>query len=220
MNSVLHLWNRLAFACVSFLFAMSVSAASLTTTFQGGNNQSGNMFDVSSSSPINISRFDVHAQGNSDYAIYYRAGTWVGHHDTPSDWTLLQTGSYTAQPFGTGTPIVLNTPLNLQANQTYSFYITSTSGSLLDYTNGNNVGNPYVADGVLTIFEGAGIGYAFGADGLYTPRIWNGTIYYSLGNVAPTAPTPVPTLGSWGAVLMSALLGLLCISWMRKRRNH
>ncbi len=181
-----------AFAVVvGMLIGLGVAnAASLSTPYVGGNNHRGNMFDVLPASDIAITQFQLSSfgPGNLPYAIYMRQGTWNGHANSPSDWTLLQTG--TVVGYGVGNPsdvIPLTTPVSLAAGVTYGFYVTSTDTFLsLSYTNGSAVGNVLASDANLTIFEGGGLEYPFtaGSGFVNQPRNWNGTIHYEL--VGPT----------------------------------
>lgn len=161
-------------------------ADSLTTTFNGGNDHRGNMFDIEANSDIEISGFEISPRANTNYAIYYREGTWVGNAGSSDGWTLLQTGAINGVALGNPSDfIALDTPLSIDLGTRYSLYITSTNTAVsLNYTDGSQVGAIAAADDFLTIYQGGGLEYPFtngaGNGGVYQPRIWNGTIYYDL----------------------------------------
>jgi hypothetical protein len=97
----------------------------------------------------------------------------VGSETTAGDWTLAQSGTVTGAGFGNPTPVTLTTPLLIPASETYGIYITLLTGGF-DYSNGNVTVN----DGVLQLE--AGVGKALPAFwGTFSPRFWNGTVYYS-----------------------------------------
>lgn len=156
----------------------------LTTTFAGGNNHRGNMFDVVAINTVTIESFDAHPIGNTSYEIYYKVGTFVGSEANAGAWTQIGTATaVVAQPLGTPTPIPINVGVTIPAGQTYAFYVTSTNtGVSQNYTDGTGVGNVYSSDANIQFLEGAGMEYPFTAGGgTFTPRVWNGNIHYSTG---------------------------------------
>lgn len=163
---------------------VSSAAAILQTTFAGGNNHRGNMFDVTAISNITVTSVDAHPMANTNYEIYYKAGTYVGSENNAGAWTLA--GSATnviAQPTGTPTPLPIALNINIPAGQTYAMYVTSSNVAVSqNYTNGTAVGNIYAQDANIQIKEGCGIEYPF-MNAPFTPRIWNGIIHYCTGPV-------------------------------------
>ena len=175
------------------------AAGSLTSTFAGGNEQDGNMFDVVPLSNITVQDFDINLQtGTNSIEVYYKVGTYAGFETNGAAWTLLGSVSGLVSA-GTGTPtnLGLNLSLSLTAGQTYAFYVTTTGGGApyLDYTNGTTVGALYSANGDLQIYEGVGKAYPFG--GTFSPRVWNGAIRYSAGS------TPAYRICNVSAVTLS-----------------
>jgi hypothetical protein len=164
-------------------------AGFLTTTYAGGNAQSGNMFDVTvAGNNLTVTGFDLNlASGTWTIQVYEKSGSWVGFSNNAAAWTLVDsiTGVVSS---GEGSPTFVDVAdFGLQANSASALYITTTSqGGIMQYTNGTGVGNVAASNADLLIREGAGIEYAFGTT--YTPRIWNGTIYYEQS----TQPTAVP----------------------------
>jgi hypothetical protein len=150
----------------------------LATTFAGGNGQAGNMFDVSSTTrAITIEGFDVNLiAGTHTVEIYYKAGSYVGFDTDATAWTLaasVPNVNSLAIDTPTSVPVTLN--IVIPAGQTYGLYVTTNDGSMR-YTNGTTEGAPYASDGHIVVFEGLGKAYPF-ADS-FTPRVFNGNIYY------------------------------------------
>jgi len=153
------------------------TTASLETTLAAGNQQNGNMFDVTAFNEVVITGFDVSPNTTTDYEIYYKVGTYLGFEGTSSAWTLL--GSSTG--IGPGTAIDAGIVLSqtIPAGQTYSYYVTSSIASEFQaYTTGNDESADIANDGNIRITEGIGIEYPFGTT--YRPRIFNGRVKYHL----------------------------------------
>jgi hypothetical protein len=207
----------LFFILVFFILAgfSMAQAASLTTTFAGGNGQDGNMFEISALKTVIIRSFDGNLDPPSDdYRIYYKAGTYTGFEDDPGAWTLVGTATnVTSNGENTPTPIPIDIDVTIPGGQTYSFYVTTEgAGSGVGYTDGTSEHAVYVSDANIEIREGIGIQYPF--DDTYSPRVWNGTVYYDLAGPA----TPIPTMNEWGMIIFSLLLAGSAI-WMMRRRQ-
>ncbi len=174
----------------------STGSGSITTTFAGTTTQSGNMFDVTAvSGALTITKFDLNladAAGTVSIPVnvYYKSGTYVGSEATSSAWTLLNSYTVTSAGLGNATPMPVDS-LTIPAGQVYGLYITRTDGNYLTYTSGANT----YSDANSKVTLGAGLAYPFGT--LYTPRTWNGTIYYTTG----TAPTTLLNQSFDGGVL-------------------
>ncbi|CAM8357919.1 Autotransporter beta-domain containing protein [Candidatus Methylopumilus planktonicus] len=184
---------RLApFLLSSALISHISHADSLSTIFTGGNSQNGNMFDISvtGTSSINITGFAQNFSGTSatisGFELWTIAGGITGNTANASAWTLISsTGSFTSNTQGTPTNIPFSTSISISLNpgQTIGIYLTNQSGRTLNsYTDGTAVGNVAATNSNLTIYEGYGVAYPFGQ--LFSPRIWNGTIFYSAGPAA------------------------------------
>lgn len=179
--------SRLPAACAFALIASALTLASpasaqqgsLTTTFAGGNGQSGNMFDVVTfGKPITIDRLGLNLNsGNATVEVYRRPGSWQANPNSAAGWTLV--GSANVTSVGNGAATIVDIPdFTLNANETTGLYVTTT-GSGVAYTNGSGVGNVFAQNADLQILEGAGVSYPFA--GTFTPRVWNGTIFYGGG---------------------------------------
>lgn len=176
------------------LFAMAALAISatafaqspLTTTFAAGNGQNGNMFDIVALNPsgVTIDYFDVHVgTGTFDFEVYKLTtpGPYLPSVNTAADWTLV--GSVTGvEGQGNGNPTQLPIPVCefIPAGATQSFYVTTTNGGIMNYTNGSTTGVVFASNADLEFLEGAGVAYPFASN--FNPRVFNGNIYYNVGN--------------------------------------
>ncbi|MCA9239620.1 MAG: hypothetical protein KDA37_05450 [Planctomycetales bacterium] len=174
----------IAIACTTVFLVggTRASAGSITTTFAGGNGTpDGNMFDVTALNPLQITAVDMHV--NFDFAfnldIYIKPGSYVGFETDPGPWTLVSSGTAIGLGSGTPTPVDVS-DFNLPVGS-YGMYIDIDSDDGSDgvqYTDGNST----YSNSDVQLDLGAGIWGDFGSIDVFSPRTWNGTIYY---NVAP-----------------------------------
>ncbi len=165
-------------------FAQCASTNSLTTFYGTNNQQDGIMFDVTASatSSVTIKCFEINLDaGTYDFEIYYKTGTHVGFENNAAAWTLAGTANgvvSSGSNNATYIPALIN--VNIPCSQRYAFYITTTGTGTgyVKYTNGTGVGNVLATNASLTIYEGTGKDYAFSSN--YTPRQFNGTVYYDV----------------------------------------
>mgnify|MGYP000375852348 CR=1 FL=1 len=154
----------------------------LPISFAAGNGQAGNMFDMMALNDITVDSFDVNSQAAAgvlvDFEVYFKTGSWIGSDMTAADWGLVGTvtGVASAGP-GVGTPLGLALAIDVMAGDTVAFYVTSTDGANVFYTNGGIVGDVWASDANLELYEGAGKVYPF-LD-TFQPRNFNGNIIYS-----------------------------------------
>jgi len=170
------------FVFVSLAFSSSeISAQSLTTTSSSNNGSNGNMFDVSNNgtSSITITGFSQNFYDQSPVAsfeVYTRSG---GLTTSSSGWSLRNsTGSFTPEVRDTLTQLSFTSPVSITINagETTGLYLRSDANNA--YTNGTSVGAIAATNSNLTIYEGYGVSLLFGY--FFSPRIWNGTIFYSV----------------------------------------
>lgn len=166
------------------------SSGSLTTTFASNNSYAGNMFDLAviGSSPIVINSLDVNVDGsNCQISVYYRTGSYVGHESSSAGWTLISTVSIVPQGLDVPTQVNIN-DVTLAIGQTYGFYVTISNyasvAASMNYTDGSNT----YSDANLQLTAGIGKGEPDFTGSTFTPRIWNGTIHYTLGDAVPVSP--------------------------------
>jgi len=166
-------------ACSGMLAAQST----LTTTFAGNNAHNGNMFDVVATNPagVTVRYLDLNlTPGTWDIEVYTRPGGYLPPAP-PATWTLIASQPGLASN-GTGVATRLPTCLDtfVPSGARQAFYVTITNGGFMNYTTGIQSGALFAANADLQFFEGAGVVYPFAT--LFTPRVWNGNIYYDTGN--------------------------------------
>ena len=173
------------------LVASAASADTITTLFAANNSGSaggGVYFDVTVGAlPLEVTSFTTNANSLAGgeiiaFEVYTHAGGHSGFENSPAGWTLEATG--------TGTAAIRNTPTAVALSNTFLLAANTTVGMAL--TIGPNVGSAYTTNGVAT-FSNANVqldlgttnNALFGA-GLFSPRVWNGSITY---NVIPEPAT-------------------------------
>jgi len=155
------------------------------TTLAGGNSQNGAMFDVVASQPLNITGFTLNLEGSTaaNFEVLYKTGTLVGFETNAAAWTSIAT--FTNIPIGAGRYLELPSALSLVAGQTVAFYITSTNGQSVVYSNGTSLGAVAATGFGLQVLEGKGVAYPFGLN--FSPRVLNSIVHYNVNN--PTGVT-------------------------------
>ncbi len=160
--------------------------ATLATTFAGGNGFAGNMFDIMAINDLTVDSFDINlGTGVTDnIEVWYRMGSFVGFEGSNAGWTLLDTAAgITSNGNGVATPLNLNLGQVVTAGSTVAFYVTTTLGGQINYTNGGTLGDLFASDANLEFYEGNGGGY-FAVN--FSPRVFNGNILYSTGGGSGT----------------------------------
>ena len=198
LSGTLRLFLAAMLVCVLALGLTPLAQAysdSITTKYDGTPGQKGNMFDVTASGPadITITSFDIHVSNVGPVAIdvFYKSGTYSGFEEDPGFWTPL--GSATVTGAGLGKPTAVNIGgLTIPSGETYGIYVTRTDVGWLNYTIGANT----YSNSAITIDTGTGNSFPFST--VYTPRTWNGTIYYE---------TPDGGGGGGGGCFISAISG-------------
>ena len=154
--------------------ALATIADTLSTTYDGGNGCGfGNMFDVIATTDLTIDSMRGHFNAADTVKVYYKIGSYVGSEEVPGDWTLLGSAeintsatAYEALVFSVG-------QLSLTAGDTVGIYVQAN----VRYTN-VTVGTTY-SNADMTIAGGAGLCASFATT--FSPRMWNGTIFYNTG---------------------------------------
>ena len=174
--------HKIFLSAAALAVATVLPAQSLTTTFQGGNGQSGNMFDIKALVGLTVDSFDVNLDaGTWDLEVYaLPANTpYLPDVNNAAAW-----GAPLAQVFGVvsnganvATPLNLTLGLPVAPGNIQAFYVTVTNGTSINYTNGSVTGSLYASNAEMEFYEGSGLAYAFSAN--FNPRIFNGTIYYT-----------------------------------------
>lgn len=164
----------------------------IRTTFAGGNGAAGNMFDVIPLSNIELLEMEIHTS-NSEVArveIWTKSGSYKGFEKNATAWTMLLRTEIETNGRGKGTLLQLS-PLAMTSQQRQAFYVSTTGGDGLRYTNGDGVGTVLAENDDLQILEGVGKTYPFGRT--YQKRQWNGMLRYQLSASPITDPSEAPS---------------------------
>ena len=169
---------------------------SLETTFIGGTEQAGNMFDILAFEDILVTGFDIHCSLTSQITveIFTKPGTHVGFENNCSSWTLISTVTVVSRGQGQPTPLPANSfiPVSIGQFSVQAFYITlrTSDGKGLRYTKGTGRGTLIAADNSLAVLEGVGTAYACGR--IFLDRIWNGIVHYDRRGQSVSLPPAAP----------------------------
>ena len=195
------------------------STNNLATPMNQNNGQRGIMFDITAITCVTIRCFEANFQtGTTGVQIYYRPGTHVGFQNNAAGWTLLGTANAVVgagNNLFTAIPIPVNITIN--AGATAAFYITRTqaNGPLHNYTNGTALGNVYSSDANIQVKDGTGKEYPFAAS--FTPRRFNGRIFYDVGstvvNVGAVAGTTPACAGTQQTFSVAPVAGATTYNW-------
>ena len=150
---------------------------SLTTMFASNNGLDGNMFNVTAIEDLQIVSFDCNFDaGAVTIEVYTCPGGYQGNETNPGAWTLVGSGPTTGAGQDLPTPLPFGVDIQIPAGQTMGIYITGATGAGINYTNGSALGAIAAQNADLSIDEGWGVSHPFG--GNFSPRVWNGTVYY------------------------------------------
>lgn len=161
---------------------------SLITTIAGGNGQNGNMFDLVnlSPAPLTVDSFYQHftSTGLLIYEVYYvtAGGSYNGNENNANVWTFAGGGTVNSNGPNQWTKLAVNPgAIVVPVGATLGIYVTVISGTVA-YT---TLSAPQAyQDNNLRIETGIGKAYPFGAT--FTPRAWNGIVWYSAGGCSST----------------------------------
>ena len=197
----------------------------LTTLFaanNGGASTGGIYFDLETvgGQDVEIKSWDTNldAAFTGDVSIWYRLGTFSGFETTTNGWILVGTATGVVSAGNdVPTPLAIG-PFTIGAGEINGIAISlvpTGGGTGHIYTNGTG-GNQVYNDGVLELRAGSANNVAF-SSGIFSPRVWNGTIYYNTG--PQITVLDIPTLGGVG--LFALLVGLAGagLAVIRRRRN-
>jgi len=186
----------------AFLLVVSgqAKADSITTTFASDNQFEGNMFNVTTfGNALNVTALEVNITPTVPFSInvYTKSGTFSGFEQTPSAWTLVASGSAISK--GLNIPSFVDiSDFVLPANSLTGMYITLSPavgfGDTINmrYTDGNST----FSNSNIRLDLGVGVGGLFGANGgIFSPRTWNGAIFYDVQGAAVPEPASIALLG-------------------------
>lgn len=177
----------------------------LSTTFasnNGGSVGGAVYFDVTAVANVLVVSLDMNYSAVAGTAVgvdvYTTPGTSVGNETNFAAWTLVGTDNGAATSAGTNlpTPITLASPVLLNAGSHGVALVAR--GSAHRYTNGNGANQTY-SDAFLTLQLGQASNVPFTA-GIFTPRVFNGTICYNPASGLFPNFTATPEAGPLGTV--------------------
>jgi hypothetical protein len=165
----------------------------LTTTFfsdNGGSVGGGVYFDLNVLNPagLTLNSIDVNlnevANTVGTIEVYYIPGTSrTGNEANPAAWTLAATGSVTSAGVDVASAVTLTAPIPL-APGLHGFAYKAIGVSHA-YTNGTG-SNQNFANADISLAGGEASNVAFTAP-IFTPRIVNTRLYYSIGSAGTVA---------------------------------
>jgi predicted outer membrane repeat protein len=189
---------QLAMACVAVLVvtAGQVQAGLITTLFarnNTGNNGGAVYFDINVLNPAGITIEKLFTNTNDSFVlgnmnVYTRSGTSSGFQTGLAGWTLVSSGL--GNSAGDNNPSEFDvTDFSLGVGVTGISIVSSSSSWGHSYTNGNG-SNQFYSNSDLSLTLGSASNAPFTAPTL-NPRVWNGTIQYSVPSSA-AVPEPSP----------------------------
>ncbi|MBK8977328.1 MAG: hypothetical protein IPM29_15560 [Planctomycetes bacterium] len=171
--------------------ALSVAASaqlSLTTTFANNNGGAAGgavYFNLTALTSINVVALDINtslAVGNPASLDVYLVpgGTWVGNASNAAYWgtPILAGQAYVGAGVGQPSNVVFSSALPLAAGQ-YAVALVN-NGAAHAYTTGGTGFPLTYADANLQLDLGGASNVPFTGTP-FSPRVWNGTVYYTLG---------------------------------------
>jgi hypothetical protein len=193
-----------------YVESMNTQAASLTTTYAGGNGCMGAMFDIAPTSNITIDSIAVNIGSTVSELVRIAIipVTYLGNETNSAAWTPVTVQNVVGQGAGNATMVAIPGGLQLVAGQTYGIYI-SLNTTNMDYTTGSQS----FTNSDMTVTAGAGLCNLFAS--VNAARTFNGTLYYRIDRcpsitripVTVTAvPAPVVALGPDNTVCGGQLL--------------
>jgi len=148
----------------------------LQTFFTANNGQSGVMFNVSANRTIVVDSFEVSIDAGTHLVeVYYKVGSYAGYETDAAAWTLLGKTTVSSAQANGGSGLFVNVGKSvvIPSGSMYSFYIQLPNALAINYTNGAGSFN----NSEISIQTGVGVGANFGAT--FSPRSFNGGVYYS-----------------------------------------
>lgn len=168
------IWN----GAIQYLVLEELS--DITTTFIGGRQAAGIMFDVDFNNALRIIAMELHVASEAvvSLEIFTKSGSFLGFENDQAAWSMITNTTLTGQGKGRRTPVPMNAfaPMLVEAKSKVAFYITFTDNEMR-YSSGQSFD---VAGSNEDMVVGKGIGrdYLFGTS--FADRVWNGVFKYAL----------------------------------------
>jgi uncharacterized protein (TIGR02145 family) len=172
--------------CISEISCSSTIDRIIPTIFESDTYFSGNMFNLTNNSDcvLQLSGFDINLDNvTTEVQVWYttEASSYVGLEENESAWTMLGFDTITGN--GPDNPTFLNVGgLLLSPGEQKGIYVASQTASTLYYTVGTG-SNQFYTDGLLSIVTGVGKGFPNFNNQTYSPRVWNGKVYYNFQDI-------------------------------------
>ncbi|MCA9320096.1 MAG: hypothetical protein KDB53_05150 [Planctomycetes bacterium] len=167
---------------VLLLASSLVAQSSLTTSVMAGNQGQGTMFDITSLTNVAVSGFAVTLPSGQTTTLEIwtltAGGSYLGQQTNPAAWTLIASAG-TVTGAGPTTPVMIPANLNvpMPSGTTRGFYVTTTNGTTMFYSNGAQQGLVFAQNVDLQVREGHAGFYPFNVN--TTPRRFNGRVHYT-----------------------------------------
>ncbi len=195
------------FAATTNITATS-QADIVTTTFASNNGQAGNMFNVNvlSATGIDVEALQLNLDvGSWNVRLYTLNSSYVGNETNSGIWTLRDSLNGLIST-------AANAPTSWNINDFFlesgveAFYVRVANGTAMNYTNGTSEGALVAGNANLQIFQGTGNAGLFGTQ--FRPRIWNGSIIFSVA----ASPVPEPK------IFLLAVVALVSTGLIRRKK--
>ena len=174
--------------------------SSITTLYgadNGGSEGGAVYFDITvGADDVEIYELDLNTAETGAFTVdvYTLEGSYVGNEGNPGAWTMQATGSGTANGLDNPSNAVLDNTITLSAGTTYGMALVLDASHGHDYTNGTG-GNQNYDNGEIELSLGAASNVPF--DGSpFSPRVWNGTLYYNVGGGGSSDPIIITVFAS------------------------
>lgn len=197
--------TRIVLALSGLAIAASTASAGMITTLynrnNGGSNGGAVYFDaVVGANPLSITAMDTNTNDlvAFSWSVYTFNGSYVGNTGSNAGWTLVATGNGTGMGQNIPSPITLSNSFTLAANATHGMALVIGPTAGHDYSGTGTSPLPgalQYSNSDITLNLGSAGNVPFSGS-VFTPRIWNGTLYY---DVIP-APASMALLGLGGLV--------------------
>lgn len=158
------------------------TVGSLSTMFASGNNGAAGgavYFDITvGPADIEITEIDINTADPDAFTmdVYTIVGTSVGNETNQGAWTLSSTAAGIGAGQDTPSNAVLASPFTLSANTSYGMALVLDATHAHYYTNGDGSNQNFSNDD-LSMALGAASNAPF-TGGIFSPRIFNGTLHY------------------------------------------